>query len=124
MKAIISDDHANLEALQAVLDDIARQTVDDIYCLGDVIGYGPNPRECLNLVQKCKLVLLGNHDYAALAGRQGRLGVKGQRRAGQVQLLADVGGRSVTSASADFASETVGGSRKTTVPCSRRWKRN
>ena len=45
MKAILSDIHSNLEALQAVLDDIAHFPVEDIYCLGDVIGYGPNPRE-------------------------------------------------------------------------------
>ena len=42
MKAIISDIHSNLEALQAVLD-IAKQNVTEIYCLGDVVGYGPNP---------------------------------------------------------------------------------
>jgi diadenosine tetraphosphatase ApaH/serine/threonine PP2A family protein phosphatase len=71
MKAIISDIHGNLEALLAVLDDIARQRVTEIYCLGDVIGYGPNPRECLDLVQQCKVVLLGNHDYAALADTRG-----------------------------------------------------
>ena len=67
MKAIISDIHGNLEALQAVLDDISRQKIDDgIYCLGDVIGYGPNPRECIDLVMDCKLVLLGNHDQGRL----------------------------------------------------------
>ena len=67
MKAIISDIHGNLEALQVVLDDISHQKIDDgIYCLGDVIGYGPNPRECIDLVMDCKLVLLGNHDQGAL----------------------------------------------------------
>ena len=67
MKAIISDIHGNLEALQAVLADIATQKVDEgIYCLGDVIGYGPNPRECIDLVMECKLVLLGNHDQGAM----------------------------------------------------------
>ena len=67
MKAIISDIHGNLEALQAVLDDISTQNVDEgVYCLGDVIGYGPNPRECIDLVMECKLVLLGNHDQGAL----------------------------------------------------------
>lgn len=71
MKAIISDIHGNQEALEAVLDDIARQRVTEIYCLGDVIGYGPNPRECIDLVRKCKVVLLGNHDYAALADTRG-----------------------------------------------------
>ena len=48
--AILSDIHGNLDALIAVLKDIEGQQVDDIYCLGDIIGYGPNPREC---VEKC-----------------------------------------------------------------------
>jgi diadenosine tetraphosphatase ApaH/serine/threonine PP2A family protein phosphatase len=64
MKAIISDIHANLEALEAVLTDIADHSVEDVYCLGDVVGYGPSPRECLELVMKCKVSLLGNHDQA------------------------------------------------------------
>ena len=66
MKAIISDIHSNLEALQAVLEDIASQNVTEIYCLGDIIGYGPNPRECIDLVMKCQMVLLGNHDQGAM----------------------------------------------------------
>jgi diadenosine tetraphosphatase ApaH/serine/threonine PP2A family protein phosphatase len=66
MKAIISDIHSNLEALQAVLEDIAGQGVEEVYCLGDVVGYGPNPRECLELVMRCQVVLLGNHDQAVL----------------------------------------------------------
>jgi predicted phosphodiesterase len=71
VKAIISDIHSNLEALQAVLDDIAKQDVDEIYCLGDVVGYGPNPRECIDLVMKCKIVLLGNHDQGAMFDPEG-----------------------------------------------------
>jgi predicted phosphodiesterase len=66
VKAIISDIHSNLEALQAVLKDIEKQKPDEIYCLGDVVGYGPNPRECLDLVMRCKVVLLGNHDQGAM----------------------------------------------------------
>ena len=66
-RAIISDVHGNLEALRAVLEDIDRQQVDAIYCLGDVVGYGPNPCECVNLVrERCSMVLLGNHDQGAL----------------------------------------------------------
>lgn len=66
-RAIISDVHGNLEALQAVLEDIDSQQVDAIYCLGDVVGYGPNPCECLSLVRdRCGMVLLGNHDQGAL----------------------------------------------------------
>ena len=45
MKAIISDIHSNLEAAQAVLADVKAQGIDEIYCLGDVVGYGPNPRQ-------------------------------------------------------------------------------
>lgn len=66
MKAIISDIHGNLEALQAVLKDIEAKGVSEIYCLGDVVGYGPNPRECVDLVMRCKVVLLGNHDQGAI----------------------------------------------------------
>jgi len=66
VKAIISDVHSNLEALQAVLGDIQKHRVEEVYCLGDVVGYGPNPRECLDLVMSCKMVLLGNHDQGAL----------------------------------------------------------
>jgi len=66
-RALISDIHGNLEALTAVLADIDTQQVEDIYCLGDVIGYGPNPCECLDLVMKRSTVtILGNHDQAAL----------------------------------------------------------
>lgn len=66
-RALISDIHGNLEALEAVLEDIQRSSIDEIYCLGDIIGYGPNPCECLDLVmQRCKATILGNHDQAAL----------------------------------------------------------
>jgi diadenosine tetraphosphatase ApaH/serine/threonine PP2A family protein phosphatase len=71
VKAIISDIHSNLEGLQAVLADIAKHDVTEIYCLGDIIGYGPNPRECIDLVMKCKLVLLGNHDQGAMFDPEG-----------------------------------------------------
>jgi predicted phosphodiesterase len=65
MFAIISDVHSNLEALLMVLKDIEQREIDTIYCLGDVIGYGPNPRECLDLIiQKTRSCVLGNHDYA------------------------------------------------------------
>lgn len=66
-RAIISDIHGNLEALTAVMEDIEKQNVDEIFCLGDVIGYGPNPLECIDLVmEKCKVCLLGNHESGAL----------------------------------------------------------
>ena len=63
--AIISDIHSNLEALNAVLADIERRGITTIYCLGDVIGYGPDPAECLDLViTRTEWCVLGNHDYA------------------------------------------------------------
>ncbi|RCS54213.1 metallophosphoesterase [Bremerella cremea] len=71
-RALISDIHGNLEALNAVLDDIRQQGISEIYCLGDVIGYGPNPVECLDIVRrKCAMCLLGNHDQAALFDPEG-----------------------------------------------------
>jgi predicted phosphodiesterase len=67
LKAILSDIHGNLEALYAVLDDIDQHDVDAVYCLGDTVGYGPNPCECLDLVAEiCSVVLLGNHDLATI----------------------------------------------------------
>lgn len=71
-RALISDIHSNLEALQAVLADIEEQGVSEIYCLGDIIGYGPNPCECIDLVRKhCKATILGNHDQGALFDPEG-----------------------------------------------------
>ena len=64
--AIISDIHGNLEALESVLKDIETRQVDRIFCLGDIIGYGPNPRECIDLCRDFDLCLLGNHDNGAL----------------------------------------------------------
>ncbi len=70
-RALISDIHGNLEALQAVLEDIRQQGVTEIYCLGDIIGYGPNPRECIDLVLDCQACILGNHDQGALFDPEG-----------------------------------------------------
>lgn len=65
MLAIVSDIHSNLEALTAVLAEIDRRGISDIICLGDVVGYGPNPVECLDMVaQRCRVTLMGNHDFA------------------------------------------------------------
>ena len=62
-----SDIHANLEALSAVLQDIGTQGGTRMFCLGDVIGYGPNPCECLDrVIDRCQITILGNHDQAAL----------------------------------------------------------
>jgi len=65
--AILSDIHANLEALQNVLRDIEQQGVEKIHFLGDVVGYGCNPNKCIKMVNEhCEIKLLGNHDYAAM----------------------------------------------------------
>ncbi|MGC8625188.1 MAG: metallophosphoesterase family protein [Phycisphaerae bacterium] len=63
--AIISDIHANLEALTVVMEEIRRRNIKTICCLGDVIGYGPNPRECLDtVIENCMFTVMGNHDFA------------------------------------------------------------
>ena len=65
--AIISDIHANLEALEEAFRHIDKAGVDEILCLGDIVGYGANPNECVDLVRgRCDHVLLGNHDAAAV----------------------------------------------------------
>ena len=65
--AIISDIHGNLEALQTVLADIDSKGVDGIISLGDIIGYGPDPVACVDLVaSRCKWSLMGNHDFAVI----------------------------------------------------------
>jgi len=64
--AIVSDIHANLEAFEAVLADIRSKKIGEIYCLGDVVGYGPNPRECLLKAIPFKKTLMGNHEEAVL----------------------------------------------------------
>jgi len=69
---IISDIHANLTALEAVLAD-AKGQWDFVWCLGDVVGYGPDPNECVDLLRTLPhLCLAGNHDWAAL----GRLDIR------------------------------------------------
>ncbi len=65
--AIISDIHSNLEALTRAFEIIDAERADDIVCLGDVVGYGANPNECIDLVRaRCSTILLGNHDAAAI----------------------------------------------------------
>lgn len=65
MFAIISDIHSNLEALNAVLADIDSRGISEIVCLGDIVGYGPDPRECVDIVmERCKFAICGNHDQA------------------------------------------------------------
>ncbi|MEO8494140.1 MAG: metallophosphoesterase family protein [Planctomycetota bacterium] len=70
-RAILSDIHGNLEALEAVLADVASQAIESIYCLGDIIGYGPNPRDCVDRAMKFDVTVLGNHDQGALFDPEG-----------------------------------------------------
>jgi len=70
-RALISDIHSNLESLEAVLADVQEQEINEVYCLGDVVGYGPNPRECIDRIMDCNLCLLGNHDQGALFDPEG-----------------------------------------------------
>ncbi len=65
--AIISDIHSNLEALKAVLEDVGQQHVDKYICLGDIVGYGADPNECIQHIQRLtEHVVVGNHDHAAV----------------------------------------------------------
>jgi predicted phosphodiesterase len=63
--AVISDVHSNLEALEVVLKDIAKKKIKNILFLGDAVGYGPNPNECIETLKAaCRIMLAGNHDCA------------------------------------------------------------
>ncbi len=66
--AIISDIHANLEALEAVLKDIKLQGISEVLALGDIVGYGVDPYDCISCLQQHKIMSVqGNHDYMAAA---------------------------------------------------------
>lgn len=66
--AILADIHANLSAFQAVLKDMeSHGKIEEIWCLGDIVGYGPDPHECIELLRQHKHVCVaGNHDWAAI----------------------------------------------------------
>ncbi len=67
---LLSDIHANLEALQTVLEHLEPQNLDALVCLGDFVGYGPDPNECVALLRpRLRAAVLGNHDQAAFGGR-------------------------------------------------------
>lgn len=65
---MLADIHANLAAFSAVLDDIERRGgVEEFWCLGDIVGYGPEPSQCIELLRKYKhICVAGNHDLAAI----------------------------------------------------------
>ncbi len=66
--AVLADVHANLTALEMILKDIDnRGSVDGIWCLGDIVGYGPDPHQRIELVrQRCSVCVAGNHDWATI----------------------------------------------------------
>ncbi len=81
--AIITDIHSNLIALKRVLAHIEEMGAERVCCLGDIVGYGPFPNECVELIRsKCSVVVAGNHD-AALAGK---VSLRRFDRAGQKAL--------------------------------------
>jgi predicted phosphodiesterase len=69
--AIVSDIHSNLASFGAVLADIRSQGVERTICLGDIVGYGPDPCACVDLAMQCDVCLLGNHDQGALFDPEG-----------------------------------------------------
>jgi len=70
--ALVSDIHSNLEAFNAVLEDVEAQRCEEIVCLGDLIGYGPNPRQVLRVaVQRFRFCLKGNHEEAVIKTPEG-----------------------------------------------------
>ncbi|NUQ35302.1 MAG: metallophosphoesterase [Planctomycetaceae bacterium] len=68
MKAILSDIHANIAAIDAVMKDIRSHGISDenIICLGDIVGYGPDPVECVDIAMNFRTNLMGNHDEAVV----------------------------------------------------------
>ncbi len=70
-RALISDIHSNIESLEAVLADIRDQGITEIFCLGDLVGYGPNPREVIDEIMNCQVCLLGNHDQGRFFDPEG-----------------------------------------------------
>jgi diadenosine tetraphosphatase ApaH/serine/threonine PP2A family protein phosphatase len=65
--ALLSDIHSNLEAFQAVVQDCVKEKVDDVFFLGDIVGYGADPGRCIEILQELTThVIAGNHDWAAV----------------------------------------------------------
>ncbi len=93
--AIISDIHGNLSALESVLKDIAANGAREIWCLGDIVGYGPQPLECWRLIeQKCSVIIMGNHEKALAPGGGEKFNARARRAIDWTRdkLLAEAGG--------------------------------
>jgi diadenosine tetraphosphatase ApaH/serine/threonine PP2A family protein phosphatase len=82
--ALISDIHGNLDALEAVLSDIKEAKADEILCLGDIVGYGAAPADCVALVrERCTATVKGNHE--ALLDEKSDLPLYGERVAAAIR---------------------------------------
>jgi predicted phosphodiesterase len=67
--ALVSDIHGNLPAFEAVMEDIRSEKVEEVWCLGDLVGYGAQPEECVALAKEvCSVCLAGNHDLVVTGG--------------------------------------------------------
>ncbi|MDB5051785.1 MAG: Ser/Thr protein phosphatase family protein [Fibrobacteres bacterium] len=98
---IYSDIHGNLEALQRVLESMKRLGVDKKVCLGDIVGYGPFPNECVELVaENSDITILGNHDSVAI-GRESSEGWNNYNAQKAIEWTSKV----LTPASIDFFSK-------------------
>jgi len=65
--AILSDVHGNLEAFQEVIKDLSKEKIDQVFFLGDIVGYGANPNQCIEILQELTpFVVAGNHDWATV----------------------------------------------------------
>ena len=80
--AIIADIHANLEAFQVVLEDIKQQKCTHYACLGDVVGYNANPKECLDIVRKMNMPVRQGQPRRILLDRRAAGRVQPRRRRG------------------------------------------
>ena len=82
--AILSDIHSNLPALEAALSVVDASKVDAIYCLGDIVGYGASPNECLEIIRaRATVVIRGNHDHAIVDPKLARFFSKSGRTASE-----------------------------------------
>ena len=65
--AILSDIHSNIEALEAVMEAYENESIDTYLCVGDIVGYAANPRECIKEIKiRCSICVAGNHDWASV----------------------------------------------------------
>lgn len=90
--AVFSDVHGNLEALEAILSNMEKQEFDEVVCLGDVIGIGPNPRECLALILNYNIkMVLGNHERYYLNGTHNEMKMSENEKKHHEWVLNEVG---------------------------------